>query len=169
MADEVKFYMQKASYDSTTHTYSTTPDSTKWVDIEDIYRGLKYSSAKGLYSKGKVKNVYTESFADSDILRVWQDNTKVAREATTIELTFYFIGADRQDVFQRFYDFVKTGRIFFYDTKRLMRSYMVLTEEVTPSDDIWKGSKTYMEIPFKFQNLYGECEVVGEDGIQETN
>lgn len=143
MTEDIRFYMQK-------------DDSEVCIDLEAYFEGLKYSKCKGLTSKGKRKNVYFESYSDSDELRVWQGET-VVREATTIVFTFYFIGDNRQQVYDDFYDYVKNGQIYYWDTKRNKKAYLVLEEAVDPKEDVYQGSTPYLCADFKFQNLWGEC------------
>ena len=143
MTEDIRFYMQK-------------DDSDVCIDLEAYFGGLKYSKCKGLTSKGKRKNIYFESYSDSDELRVWQGET-VVREATTIVFTFYFIGDNRQQVYDDFYDYVKNGQIYYWDTKRNKRAYLVLEEAVDPKEDVYQGSTPYLCADFKFQNLWGEC------------
>lgn len=113
-----------------------------------------YVKFEGLLDKGKRKNIYAESYADSDRLRIHQ-GAGVAREATTIELTLAFTGATRQASYKAFYDYVKSGIIQYSDTARGKYAFVTLIDAVSPSDDEWKGSEPYILCKFKFQNLYG--------------
>lgn len=128
-------------------------------DIETRFEGLLYSKCEGLLTKGKRKDIYEEKFADDDKLRVWQGKG-VTREATTITFTFFFVGENRLRTYQNFYDYVKNGKLYYYDTKRLKKAYMVLKEALEPQEDIYKGSTPYIKADFRFQNLWGECKDV---------
>lgn len=134
-------------------------EETEGVDIEIRFEGLLYSKCEGLLTKGKRKDIYEEKYADDDKLRVWQGE-KVTREATTITFTFFFVGENRLHTYQNFYDYVKNGKLYYYDTKRLKKAYMVLKEALDPQEDVYKGSTPYIKADFKFQNLWGECKDV---------
>lgn len=129
---------------------------------------VKYSKCEGLNNKGKRKNVYTESFADSDGISVWQGD-EVVREATKITLTLYFIGEerDRMSAYNDLYDYIKNGRFYYWDTARLKKAYLVLADEFKPSSELWYGGTPYIEAKITLQNLWGECKNCTEDG--ETN
>jgi hypothetical protein len=134
-------------------------EETEGVDIETRFEGLLYSKCEGLLTKGKRKDIYEEKYADDDKLRVWQGE-KVTREATTITFTFFFVGENRLHTYQNFYDYVKNGKLYYYDAKRLKKAYMVLKEALEPQEDIYKGSTPYIKADFKFQHLWGECKDV---------
>lgn len=144
------------------HYFQKEGNSTVY-DLESYFSGLKYSKCEGLETRGARKNIYTEEYADSDTLRVWQ-GSDVTRTATTITFTLYFTGDKRQATFDSFYEFVKNGKIFYWDTKRLKKAYLVLKEEFEPSEDIYHGSTPYKAVNVKFQNLWGECKNCNNSG-----
>lgn len=144
MSEEIiKFWMQKDGDDA--------------INIEEHFNGLKYSKCTGLLDKGKRKNVYIEEYAGSDTLRVWQGD-EVTREATTITFTFFFVGDNRMHVYENFYNYVKNGKIRYWDTKRNKEAYLVYSDKTTPKEDVYKGSIRYIAVDFKFQNIWGECK-----------
>jgi hypothetical protein len=149
---DVKFYMKQDA---------TNGD---WKSIEDEFEGLKYKECKGLEDKGKPKNIYTESYADADKLRVYMPQS-VYRESTTITFTFVFIGDDRQSVYETFYKFVSENKIYYFDTKRKKQAYLLLNDAVTVGEDIYKGSTPYILVDFKFTNIWGECQQMNDDDI----
>lgn len=145
MDEKIYFYMQK--------------DGEAKISIEDHFKGLLYAQCDGLLTKGKRKNVYTEEYSDSDTLRVWQGKD-VTREATDVTFKFFFVdsdGSNRNSVYEAFYDYVKNGKITYYDTKRNKEALLILVDSVKVKEDSWKGSTPYIEVDFKFQNLRGEC------------
>lgn len=131
------------------------PDNTLGVlkDLEKDFAGLRYVKCEGLEAKGK-PYIYTEKYADSDELRVYIPD-QINREATTITLSLCFIGEDRRDIYNNFYDYVKKGKFKYWDTVRNKEALLVLTNEVSPKEDSLKGSTPFIEVDFKFQNLYG--------------
>lgn len=133
---------------------------SSYVDLESYFGGMKYSKCEGLEDLGKPKNIYTETYADADTLRVHIPQS-VKREATTITFTFFFFGANRQDIYSRFNEFIKGQKIYYYDTARQKRAYMVLMDKTAPKEDIYKGSHPYISVDYKFQNLWGECVDIG--------
>lgn len=143
MIEDIRFYMQK--------------DGEEAIDLEATFAGLRYSKCEGLLDKGKRKNVYTETYSDSDTMRVWQGKT-VTREATDITFKFYFVGEDKQDGYDAFYEYVKNGAITYYDTKRKKEALLILVDALKVKEDFWKGDIPYIEVDFKFKNLWGECK-----------
>lgn len=143
MTQEVKFYMQKEGEGA--------------IDIEAYFPGLRYQKCVGLNDKGKRLNIYTEEYSDSDTLRVWQGE-EVTRKATTITFTFFFLGDTRREAFNNFYNYVKNGKITYWDTARNKEALLVLADEIKISEEDWKGSTQYFSASFKFQNLWGECK-----------
>lgn len=144
MKMKYKFYMKREGVDS------------DYIDLESYFLGMKYMKCEGLNDKGKVKNRYTETYSDSDTLRVYMPDV-VAREATTITLRFAFLGENNQQIFDLFYNFVKGNKIYYYDTARGKEAYMFLQEAVTVSEDVNKDGTKYIVVDFKFQNMSGEC------------
>lgn len=146
-----KFYIQK------TDKSGAAQGSVK--DLEVDYSGLNYKECKGLSSVGKPKNIYTENYAEADGLRVYHpadsSGGEIAREVTAIELTLVFIGDSRRSSYDSFNEFVSSGRIFYWDTARFRKVWLVLDEAVEPSEDVIKGTQ-YIMATFKFKNLWGE-------------
>ena len=86
--NDIKFYMQECD------KKGVLVEGTK-KDLEADFEGLRYMEAKGISKVGKVKNVYTEQYADSNTLRTWHpsENGEVTtHEATTIQLKLLFYG-----------------------------------------------------------------------------
>lgn len=142
----IKFYIKRKS-------------DTDYTDLESYFNGMKYSKCVGLEDLGKPKNIYTETYADADSLRVHIPED-VKREATDITFTFIFFGENRKSVYDRFNEFIKGRRLYYYDTARNKQAYMVLIDKTEPKEDIYKGSKPYMSVDYKFQNLWGECKSI---------
>lgn len=143
---DVKFYMKRDGVDE------------EYINLESYFQGMRYMQCKGLEDLGKPKNIYTETYADADTLRVYIPE-KVKRGATTITFSFAFLGEDKQSVYDAFNSFVEGYKIHYYDTARKKASYMVLMERTTPKVDFYKG-KPYMTVDYTFQNLWGECRRV---------
>lgn len=151
--NNVKFYMQKVDSE-----YNAIDGTLK--DLEIDFNGLRYKSCVGLNDKGKVKNKYIETFADSDSVRVWCGDN-VVREATSITFEFVFIGVNRQIVYDEFYDYIKSGIIKYWDTARKKVAIMTLISEIKITDDIFLGIP-HILVKLQFQNLLGECYNIDE-------
>lgn len=144
--------------------FGTADDESQPImDLETDFPGLKYKEASGLLKKGKPKNIYTEEYADSDELRYYFPD-EVCREATEITLSFVFVGENRNKAFEDFYNYVKAGPVYYWDTVRKRRAELLLAEEVEPGDDLYKGSSPYIDVDFKFTNIKGQTTMVNESG-----
>ena len=138
---------------------------SRWVDnaweaqvsLEDYFSGMKYISCKGLSTKGKIKNIYTENFAEVEDLRVYMPET-VVRENTDIEFVFGFEKENRRDTFDSFVDWVSGYKIKYWDTARNRELEMVLIDKVEVDEDILIGSSPFITVNFKFKNLKGSTK-----------
>ena len=127
------------------------------VSLEDYFDGLVYLSCTGLSNFGRPKNVYSESFAEVEDLRVYMPET-VVRENTDIEFVFGFEKENRRDTFDRFVDWVSGYKIKYWDTARNREVEMILMEKIEVDDDLLKGDSPYIVVPFKFKNLKGSSK-----------
>lgn len=152
-------YMQK---------FGTDDDlSVPVMDLEADFPGLVYIEAKGLSAKGAPKNVYFEEYAESDEVRAFLPET-VCREATEVTLTFGFGGDARRDTYDSFYDYVKSGKVKYWDTARHRLVHLVLNDGVDPSDDVLKGGQPYIIADFKFMNLSGQSYRCDDSGNMDS-
>lgn len=138
-------------------------DDVNYESIEDKFDGLLYLKCTGLEDIGKPKNKYTETFADAEELKVYESET-VTHEPTDIVFTFLFVGDNRQKAYRSFYEYIKSGKLYYYDTARFKKAYLELLDPVKPSKDEYKGGTPYMQADFKFKNLRGKCESVFPNG-----
>ena len=138
---------------------------SRWIDnawetqvsLEDYFSGMKYISCEGLSTKGKIKNIYTENFAEVEDLRVYMPET-VVRENTDIEFVFGFEKENRRDTFDSFVDWVSGYKIKYWDTARNRELEMVLIDKVDVDEDILIGSSPFITVNFKFKNLKGSTK-----------
>lgn len=138
---------------------------SRWIDnaweeqvsLEDYFSGMKYISCEGLSTKGKIKNIYTENFAEVEDLRVYMPET-VVRENTDIEFVFGFEKENRRDTFDSFVDWVSGYKIKYWDTARNRELEMVLIDKVEVDEDILIGSSPFITVNFKFKNLRGSTK-----------
>lgn len=127
------------------------------VSLEDYFDGLVYLSAKNLSGFGKIRNIYTESFAEVEDLRLYIPET-VVRENTDIEFEFGFKKANRRDTYHSFVDWITGHKIKYWDTARNREVEMILMEKIEVDDDLLKGDSPYIVVPFKFKNLKGSSK-----------
>lgn len=131
-------------------------------DIEEQFSGLLYMKADGMNDIGKSKNVYTETYADSDRLRVHLPNDGVyTNEATKITMHFLVVGdaETRQNTIAEFYDYVRVGVHRYWDDARNLEFDFIVQDEIKVSDERWHGSSPYVEIQVVMQNLNGKTRV----------
>ena len=139
------------------------------VDLESRFKGLRYKSASGLRSYGRVKGVYSVSYAEEDGSRVYASQS-VRREETEVTLTLYFFDPESRDTsgiesrraailaageaYAAFVAYVSGGMVVYWDTVRQVKELLYLQEAVSPSVDSVRGV-IYLEAPFKFRNKHG--------------
>lgn len=146
--------MRKNSYKFYISRYEDG-DFGEYSSIEDTFPGMFYRSCAGLSNKGAIKNIYTESYAETSELRLFLPDTP-ARENPDIEFEFVFAGEDRRDVYDNFVDYVSGYRLRYYDDCRNRELEMVLIDGVEIDDDVLHGGTPYFIAKFKFRNLSGD-------------
>lgn len=127
------------------------------TDLESYFEGLHYLKCDGLSKYGEVKNIFTETYAETDELRVYIP-PKVSRKNTDIEFEFVFEGENRRDTYHSFVDWLSGKRLKYWDTLRNRELEMILIESVEPEEDELYGSHPYILVPFTFKNLRGQTE-----------
>lgn len=147
------------------YTHYIQKEGEDRVNLETHFGRILYSKCEGLDTKGKRKDVYTETYSDSDNLRAWQGE-EVTREATKITLTLAFIGdrSERESAFDALYEYIKNGRFYYWDTARNKKAYLILADEYKPSEEKWYGSQPYITANIPLQNLWGECKKCDDNG-----
>lgn len=126
-------------------------------DLERDFVGLRYAKGVGLNNYGAAKNVYTEKYADAERLRSYVPD-KVYNEAIEVTFTLYFFGdaATRQASFHAFMAYLRSGYHAYWDTARNRRIvFLPPMDAVSPSDELWYGSKPYFKVELKLQSVSG--------------
>ena len=136
------FYMKKVGEDTE-------------YNIENHWDGLLYKQFKGLSDYGKIKSVYTESFAETDKLNYYQAS-KPIRENTDLELTLVFKGDNRRATYDNFVEYISSGEIIYHDDVRNKYVNFILIEAITPSEDQLYGDIKYIIATFKLKNINGQ-------------
>lgn len=163
---EPKFYISKYIRDS---------DDGVWKlngvrkSLEDDFGHCRYKSMSGLNSRGKQKGVYTESYPESNALRVHVE-PNAYREATTCTLTVYFFGSDpslpttlsaveqvkvMEDGWHSLFDWMEGGLLLWYDEYRQRKALLYVSEAVEPSSDVVKNVP-YLQCAVKLNNVFGK-------------
>lgn len=145
-----------------------------WKNIEDYFvisdvtgtSKALYCKCEGLENKGKPKNIVTETYADSDRVRVYTPD-EIKRDTTTISLTMCFIGNNRQQVQQNFFNYINDRPIFYWDSARRRAAILLLEQNVNITEDTYLTNVPNICVEYTFKNLYGECPIYNtkEDGL----
>lgn len=122
--------------------------------LEVDFRGLRYSKIDGIETIGATKNVYSESYADADRLRVYAPKD-VKHKETTVTLTLYFLGEKRFEVLDAFNAYIKGGFHRYWDTARNKWFAFYIKEELKPAESMWYGSTPYLRMDYKLVNIFG--------------
>ena len=115
---------------------------------------VRYCKIDGIEALGAPKNVYSESYADADRLRVYAP-TEVTHKETTVTLTLYFLGAERHKLLDAFNDYIKRGFHKYWDTARNKWFAFYVNDELSPADSMWYGSVPYLRMDYKLTNIFG--------------
>lgn len=138
-----------------------------WVDIQKYpispESTLLYRKCTGLESFGKVKNIYTETYADSETVRA-DFPTTITREATTITLNLVVrrlpTATEGEREMLNIINLVSfTTPTVFWDSVRQKMAIMTLIDAVEVNEDKYKGMK-YIDVELKFINLMGYCPYI---------
>ena len=124
------------------------------MDLEKDFEGLKYSSMDGIETIGAAKNIYSESYSDSDRLRVYVP-TEVKHKETEITFTVYFTGKNRYKVYDAFNAYITKGFHRYRDTARNKWFAFYIKGELKPAEDMWYGSTPYLKMQYKLSNIFG--------------
>jgi hypothetical protein len=146
-------------------------DGATTYDIEEHFSGLLYMRAEGMNDVGKAKNIYTETYADSDTLRVSLPKhrynnigvhsvTDITNEATKITMHFLVVGdaESRIATILAFESYIREGIHRYWDTARNLEFDFIVQDEIKVSDERWHGSNPYVEIQVVMQNLNGKTK-----------
>lgn len=137
------------------------------IDLEKSFSGLHYCSCKGLEAVGKAKNIYTESYPESDGLRMYHPSDSglaVARESTDVELELLFTGDERRKSLSDYRKWIQAGRFYYWDTARNKKVWLALIEATDPKEDNIKNGGKCIWITFKLKNLWGESKTCDNNG-----
>lgn len=149
MAEQHKFYMSRF--------IQNTNSWEQEIELTEHFQGLIFCECKGGSDYGAIKNIYSETFAESDTLRVYLPE-KAVRESTDIKLTVLFTKENRRDVYDSFVEYITGKRIKYWDTVRNRISYLIQVDKIEVDEDLLYGSAPYIAVEFPFKNLKGYTE-----------
>lgn len=155
-----KFYIQKYGRKYWDKNKSQYDEEAKGelIDIEAQFK-CKYVKFEGLSETGKVKNIYTETFAESEELRMYIPD-EVLYDNTEISLTLLFApdtenDSDVQDNERAFFEYVSGHKIEYHDTFRNRYVSLILLNKPEVVGEVLYGGSRYREVKYTFKNIYG--------------
>lgn len=155
-----KFYIQRYSrkhYNKETSQYDKE-DIGELIDIEERFK-CKYVRFEGLSETGKVKNIYTETYAETEELRMYIPD-EVLYDNTDMSLTLLFSpysenDSDVQDNERAFFEYVSGHKIEYHDTFRNRYVSLLLLNKPEVIGEVLYGGSRYREVKYTFKNIYG--------------
>ena len=155
-----KFYIQRYSrkhYNKETSQYDKE-DIGELIDIEEQFK-CKYVKFEGLSETGKVKNIYTETYAETEELRMYIPD-EVLYDNTDMSLTLLFSpysenDSDVQDNERAFFEYVSGNKIEYHDTFRNRYVSLLLINKPEVVGEVLYGGSRYREVKYTFKNIYG--------------
>lgn len=155
-----KFYIQRYSrkhWNKETSQYDNE-EKGELIDIEEWFK-CKYVRFEGLSETGKVKNIYIETYAESEELRMYIPDD-VLYENTEMSLTLLFApntenDSDVQDNERAFFEYVSGHKIEYHDTFRNRYVSLVLLNKPEVVGEVLYGGSRYREVKYTFKNIYG--------------
>ena len=155
-----KFYIQKYGRKYWDKNKSQYVEEAKGelIDIEAKFK-CKYVKFEGLSETGKVKNIYTETYAESEELRMYIPD-EVLYDNTDISLTLLFSpysenDSDVQDNERAFFEYVSGHKIEYHDTFRNRYVSLLLLNKPEVVSEVLYGGSRYREVKYTFKNIYG--------------
>ena len=155
-----KFYIQKYGRKYWDKNKSQYVEEAKGelIDIEAQFK-CKYVKFEGLSETGKVKNIYTETYAETEELRMYIPD-EVLYENTDMSLTLLFSpysenDSDVQDNERAFFEYVSGHKIEYHDTFRNRYVSLMLLNKPEVIGEVLYGGSRYREVKYTFKNIYG--------------
>ena len=155
-----KFYIQKYGRKYWDKNKSQYVEEAKGelIDIEAQFK-CKYVKFEGLSETGKVKNIYTETYAETEELRAYIPD-EVLYENTDLSLTLLFAPdstneSDVQNNERAFFEYVSGHKIEYHDTFRNRYVSLLLLNKPEVIGEVLYGGSRYREVKYTFKNIYG--------------
>lgn len=141
------FYMQKCRKDGMLL-------GTK-KNLEKDFEGLKYAKCVGLDALGKPQNIYSEVYSESNGIRTYVPNV-ITNASTTITLSLYFFGENRQATFDAFNDFIRNGYTKYWDDARNKGFVFIVDKEIKVKEENWYRGMPYLAVDYSLTNIQGK-------------
>lgn len=141
------FYMQKCRKDGILI-------GTK-KNLEKDFEGLKYAKCVGLDALGKPQNIYSEVYSESNGIRTYVPNV-ITNASTTITLSLYFFGENRQATFDAFNDFIRNGYTKYWDDARNKGFVFIVDKEIKVKEENWYRGMPYLAVDYSLTNIQGK-------------
>lgn len=155
-----KFYIQKYGSNHWNKETGQYDEEAKGelIDIEAQFK-CKYVKFEGLSETGKVKNIYTETYAETEELRMYIPD-EVLYENTEMSLTLLFApnstnDSDVQDNERAFFEYISGQKIEYHDTFRNRYVSLILINKPEVIGEVLYGGSRYREVKYTFKNIYG--------------
>lgn len=157
---EYKFYIQRYAHkywSPVAKAYQELPKSDVY-NLEEKFK-CKYVRMEGIAENGKVKNVYTESYAEDERLRVCNPQS-ILYDNTDVSLTLLFLATennemDIQNGERDFFEFVSGRQVEFHDTFRNRYISLILLNKPEVVGEVLYGDNRYRQVKYTFKNIYG--------------
>lgn len=158
-----KFYYQTYpvyKWNDKTDSQELVSATSGLVDVEETFK-CKYVKFEGLAENGEVKNVYTEEYAESGVLRIYTP-TALAYKSKEVTLSLLFPVTtelnefDIQENERAFYEAVSGKAIEWHDTFRNRYVTLVLLAEPKCSQEVLYGNARFRMVEYTFKNLHGQ-------------
>lgn len=140
------------------------------ADIMIRFPGLYPVKIEGLENIGKPKNITTETYADSDRLRIYLPMTGILHDSTKITMTLAFTGMEFRKQYGLFSSFINnpdisTSAYEYWDTARHLLAEIIPSpvDETKIREDKIKG-RQYLITTLEFMNIVGATRIVNDDG-----
>jgi hypothetical protein len=144
--------------------YSVSSDTWTWKRLEQDATlnptggRVRYRKFKGLESAGKPKNVYTETYAEAPIARVYDTYSGgVRHETLSVDLDLVFLGTARTAAKDALVTFLESGEgiTVWWDNIRQKCAILLFDQAVEPDEDVYVSTTPFLEYVFKFTSLTG--------------
>lgn len=155
------FYIQrypKTYFDSSKNDFVTDDGDKVRLDLEEVFK-CKYVRMEGISENGKAKNIYTESYAETEELRMHIPKD-ILYENTDLALTLIFLPTssseeDIQTAERNFFDFISGRKVEYVDTFRNRYVTMILVNKPEVVGEVLYGGSRYRQVKYTFKNVYG--------------
>ena len=124
-------------------------------NLEKDFEGLKYAKCVGLDALGKPQNTYSETYSESNGIRVYMPD-EVTHASTKVTLSLYFFGENRRATYDAFNDFIRNGYTKYWDDARNKGFIFVVDQEIKVKEENWYKGMPYIAVDYSLTNIQGK-------------